>query len=220
MGTDRISVFRTVALVLLVAGAAGLLVSATHEWTRDKIAANERARVVARLRSVVETMPDAGRFVSVEVAVPPAASGTRTPDDAFVMFADGRAQAVVLAVTAPDGYNAPIRLLVGLDLEGIVTGVRVVSHKETPGLGDAIDIEKSDWIEQFTGTSLSAPRVWAVDKDDGPFDSLTGATITPRAVVAGVHSALEYFGANASSLVASAEPPSSPPDSRPAAHDE
>lgn len=219
MVTDRTSVPRSVALVLLVAAAAALLVSATHEWTRDRIAANERERVLARLRSVVETMPSADRLAPFAVPVPPGPSVAATPSDAFVMLDDGHARAVVLAVTAPDGYNAPIRLLVGLDLDGTVTGVRVLSHKETPGLGDAIDIEKSNWIEQFTGTSLSMPLVWAVDKDEGPFDSLTGATITPRAVVAGVSRALEYYEAHGRALAARAEQ-SAQADQVPEAEDE
>lgn len=202
MVTERPTATRTVLLFLLVACGAAALVSVTHEFSRDRIAANERQRVIERLRSVVETLPNADRLTPLDVRPPPGESPAATPSDAFVMVERTTPSAVVFAVTAPEGYNAPIQLLVGIDLDGNVTGVRVVNHRETPGLGDAIEREKSDWIEQFTGTTLSMPNVWAVDKDGGPFDSITGATVTPRAVVAAVHRALEYFEMHGAAVIA------------------
>ena len=88
-----------------------------------------------------------------------------------------------------------IHLLIGVSRDGVLTGVRAVSHRETPGLGDAIDVQKSKWITHFDGKSLASParERWAVDKDDGDFDSITGATVTSRAVVKGVKNALLYF---------------------------
>ncbi len=93
------------------------------------------------------------------------------------------------------GYSGVIRLLLGIDANGTLTGVRVLSHTETPGLGDAIDLSKSEWILSFNGKSLQQPdeKGWHVKKDGGQFDSFTGATITPRAVVKGVHEALQLF---------------------------
>ena len=205
MVTEQPTILRTVLLVALVAGAAALLVSSTYEWSRERIAANERQRVIARLRSVVDALPEADTLEPLDIAVPPGESAATTPNNAFAMVDASILRAVVLAVTAPDGYNAAIQLLVGLDLDGVVTGVRVVSHRETPGLGDAIEIEKSDWIEQFVGTSLSMPVVWAVDKDDGPFDSITGATVTPRAVVGAIHRTLQYYEAHRAELIANAQ---------------
>ena len=196
------TVLRTIALVTLVACGAAVLVSATHEWSRDRIAANERQRLLARLRSVVERLPDAPLLEPIERPTTAGDSAATAPSDAFLMVVGDEPRAVVLAATAPDGYNAPIRLLVGIDLEGTVTGVRVISHRETPGLGDAIEIAKSSWIEQFVGASLSQPNVWAVDKDGGTFDSLTGATVTPRAVVAAVHRTLEYYAMHRDALIA------------------
>lgn len=205
MATEHPTVLRTVLLVVLVAGAATLLVSTTYEWSRDRIAANERERVLAQLRSVVETLPNAGRLEPLEVRAPRGESDTMTPSDVFVMIDGGNPRALVLAATAPDGYNAAIHMLIGIDLDGTVTGVRVVSHRETPGLGDAIELRKSNWIEQFTGTSLTMPSLWAVDKDDGPFDSITGATVTPRAVVGAVHRTLRYYEAHGEELLANAQ---------------
>ena len=108
----------------------------------------------------------------------------------------------MMIVTAPDGYNGDIRLLAAIDVTGTVLGVRVVSHRETPGLGDPIEVERSDWVLGFTGKSLLSPqgKSWAVKRDGGEFDQFTGATISPRAVVKAVHNTLLYFKTNQKSL--------------------
>ncbi|MDQ7730051.1 electron transport complex subunit RsxG [Halomonas sp. SpR8] len=102
--------------------------------------------------------------------------------------------AVILPVITRQGYNGEIRLLVGIDEQQRITGVRVTQHQETPGLGDDIERSRSDWITGFNGLGLdSLPNGgWAVAKDGGQFDAFTGATITPRAVVNAVHKALQY----------------------------
>ncbi|MDQ7731115.1 electron transport complex subunit RsxG [Halomonas sp. SpR1] len=102
--------------------------------------------------------------------------------------------AVILPVITRQGYNGEIRLLVGIDKQQRITGVRVTQHQETPGLGDDIERSRSDWITNFNGLGLdSLPQGgWAVAKDGGQFDAFTGATITPRAVVNAVHKALQY----------------------------
>jgi electron transport complex protein RnfG len=101
----------------------------------------------------------------------------------------------VLTVIAPDGYSGNIKLLVGVYYDGRVAGVRAVSHKETPGLGDYIETGRSDWILGFNGRSLVSPSPgdWRVKPDGGVFDAFTGATITPRAVVRAVYKSLLYF---------------------------
>lgn len=101
----------------------------------------------------------------------------------------------ILPVTAPDGYTTHIQLLVGIKQDGSIAGVRVVDHKETPGLGDKVELKKSDWILSFNGKSLTNPDIekWKVKKDGGEFDSFTGATITPRAIVNAVKQSLEMF---------------------------
>ena len=95
----------------------------------------------------------------------------------------------------PNGYNGNIRLLTGVNINNKLLGVRVITHKETPGLGDKINIKKSDWIKQFSGLSLENPSAsnWKVDRDGGAFDSFTGATITPRAIVTSTYEILELF---------------------------
>ena len=103
--------------------------------------------------------------------------------------------AAVFAVTARNGYSGPIRLLVGIDTDGIVTGLRILEHRETPGLGDQIDEDRSDWVEQFPGRSLGDPVIdrWRIRRDGGEFDQFTGATITPRAVVEAIQRSLEFY---------------------------
>jgi electron transport complex protein RnfG len=127
----------------------------------------------------------------------------------------GQPVAVILRFDAVDGYNGPIRLLAGIGRGGRLTGVRVVSHRETPGLGDGIEAARSDWIRGFEGKSLAdpAPPGWAVERDGGEFDQFTGATITPRAVVEAVQRALEYYELNGPALFE--EPAAAPRDMAP-----
>lgn len=106
--------------------------------------------------------------------------------------------AAAFTVIAPNGYNGDILILVGINYFGHITGVRIVKHRETPGLGDGIEIQRSNWIESFTGKSLSNPTDsgWKVKRDGGEFDQFTGATITPRAVVSAIHKAVLFFNKN------------------------
>lgn len=123
----------------------------------------------------------------------------------------GKAEALVLEAIAPDGYSGEIKLLIAIRFDGSLAGVRVLTHKETPGLGDYIDIAHSDWIRQFETQSLAktqggktSDEYWKVKKDGGNFDYMAGATITPRAVVKAVHQALQYFQAHRDELFATA----------------
>jgi electron transport complex protein RnfG len=108
--------------------------------------------------------------------------------------------------TVGQGYAGPIRVLLGIDAAGRVLGARVLSHTETPGLGDKIEVARDDWILSFDGKSLGEPppERWAVQKDGGDFDQFSGATITPRAVVSAVKGGLELFAVNRDALTASA----------------
>ncbi len=128
--------------------------------------------------------------------------GNETEQPIHIARRNGRVTAVVLPVTAPDGYSGRIRLLVGVRPDGTLLGVRVVEHRETPGLGDKIDPRKSDWILGFAGKSLTDPEPpgWQVRKQGGTFDTFTGATITPRAVVRAVYRTLRHFEAHARDL--------------------
>jgi electron transport complex protein RnfG len=116
--------------------------------------------------------------------------------------------AAVIPATAPDGYTGAIDLIVGVNADGSIAGVRALAHKETPGLGDKVDIRKSDWVLGFNGRSLGNPELagWAVKKDKGVFDQFTGATITPRSVVAATLRVLQFAQENRKSLFGANDP--------------
>ncbi|MGD8339904.1 MAG: RnfABCDGE type electron transport complex subunit G [Gammaproteobacteria bacterium] len=199
---------RTILLVGAIAAAAAVLVTASWEFSAERIASNERARLLASLSSVLDPAL-LGRDLDpvLITAHDPDRLGSAEPVDVFVPVDGTNPLAAVFASVAPDGYNAPINLLIGIDAaSGRITGVRVVGHRETPGLGDLIDIEKSDWILQFDGKRADDPpaELWAVTKEDGAFDSLTGATVTPRAVIRAVHDTLLYFGEHREELLSAA----------------
>ena len=134
-----------------------------------------------------------------EVAAETALLGIRERRQGYRVRQGGNVIGVILPATARDGYSGDIRALVGVRRDGSVAGVRVVAHRETPGLGDKVDLRKSDWILDFNERSLTNPalRAWNVEKEGGVFDQFTGATVTPRAVILATRRALEYATLNA-----------------------
>jgi electron transport complex protein RnfG len=186
----------TVIVAGVLAAAAVFGVRAAYDFSHERIAMNQRARLVARLNSVLDPALLEHDLTTTRLSFSdPELLGSATPIDVFVISDQGQPVATVFASVAPHGYNAPIDLLVGVGADSNVTGVRAVRYRETPGLGDMINREKSPWIEQFRGKSLLAPPrdKWLVKQDEGQFDSITGATVTSRAVVAAVKNALLYF---------------------------
>lgn len=135
----------------------------------------------------------------------PLSNETESP--AYLARKNGETVGVILPATAPDGYSGKIQLLVAIRPDGELIGVRTLAHRETPGLGDKVDLRKSDWILDFSGRSLHnpEPEQWKVRKDGGEFDAFTGATVTPRAVVAAVYRSLKFFEENRRFLIP--EPP-------------
>jgi electron transport complex protein RnfG len=201
------SLVGTLVVAALLTVAAGYAVYATYDWSRDRIAANERARLVARLNSVLDPSLRGRDLMTTRISVADATlADDGVPIDVFVLTENGTPVATVFATVAPHGYNAAISLLIGIAPQAAVTGARTVRHRETTGLGDAIDISKSNWITQFDGKTLREPEVllWAVDKDDGAFDSITGATVTSRAVVTAVKNTLLYFEQHSTEIYAAA----------------
>ncbi|CUW40491.1 Electron transport complex protein rnfG [Magnetospirillum sp. XM-1] len=141
---------------------------------------------------------------TVKVANPAAGGhGGTAETEVYRATKDGKVVAIAYEYNASGGYGGPIKLMMGIAPDGKLLGVRVISHKETPGLGDKIDAAKTDWITRFSGLSLSNPPVdkWKVKKDGGQFDQFSGATITPRAVVGGIRQGLEFFAANSSRMM-------------------
>jgi electron transport complex protein RnfG len=129
--------------------------------------------------------------------------GLRKEKKIYIAKMKGEYVGVIIPATARDGYTGDIDLIVGIKVDGSVAGVRVLSHRETPGLGDKIDKKKSDWVDSFVGLSLSntSNEQWAVKRDGGIIDQFTGATITPRAVTAAVKRAMDYFHMNRDSIL-------------------
>jgi electron transport complex protein RnfG len=188
-----------VALLLGVFAAVGTaMVAFVQHSTKARIAANERAEM---LRSLHEILPDSAYdndIINTTIEITHEALGDDEINTAYLAFKQQTPVGVVLTVTAPGGYNGPIKLLVGLYHDGSIAGVRVVAHRETPGLGDKIEIRRHPWISGFDGRSLQDPpgNLWKVKQDGGVFDQFTGATITPRAVVDAVRRSLLYFAEN------------------------
>lgn len=195
MATIEYGKRRALLLITLSALIAGTLISLSDELSRERIAANQRARLLATLHEVLDpALYDNDLEASRRFVTSPDLLGTSEPVEVFVARSNGEAVAALFSTIAPRGYNGPINLLVGVTVDGTVTGVRVTRHRETPGLGDAIEIGKSDWIEGFSSTSLDSPPLadWRVSKDGGYFDSITGATVTPRVIVDAVRNTLIY----------------------------
>ncbi len=193
-------------ILLLVFAMIGTgLVAITFEGTKEKIAKNEREVLLRQLNQIIDPERHNNDLIADTISViEPAWLGSAEPLTVYRARIDNTPVALVFTAIAPDGYSGSIKLLIGVNTAGIVEGVRVLAHRETPGLGDAIDIERSKWITGFSGKSLENPglKQWAVKKDGGSFDQFTGATITPRAVVKAVKRALLYFEAHQEQLFA------------------
>jgi electron transport complex protein RnfG len=195
------------AFALVTAGTLAL----TNLGTKDRIAAAERA---AQQRALFEIIPVSGHdndLLNDVIPVPDSAQELlNVSSEASIHRARGNGEitALIVPAIARDGYSGDIKMIVGVNRDGSVAGVRVLQHKETPGLGDKIDIKKHQWILSFDGKTLQVPVIeeWKVQKDGGVFDQFAGATITPRAVVSQVKRVLEFVAANQQSLFNGALP--------------
>ena len=195
-----------------IAAICTTLVAATYRLTTERIAANEQAWLE---KSLTPALGDIDYEASISesrlVLEPP---HDLPGDDAAIIYraySGGAPVAALFAVTARGGYAGPIRILVGVDVARTVTGVRILEHRETPGLGDGIEASRSDWVYQFDGRSLGDPpaAAWQLRVDGGQFDQLTGASVTPRAVVKAIRETLLYFDAHQAEIFdmpAAAEP--------------
>lgn len=175
-------------VALLTAGALAL---ADHATEADIKAAQEQD--MKQSLTQVLTVPYDNDLLKDTLTMPGPSGNTTV----YRARKDGKVVAVVFQVQAP-GYAGPVVSMMGLDRDGKVLGVRVIKHKETPGLGDKVEPAKGDWIHSFEGKWLGEPPAekWAVKKDGGMFDQFAGATITPRAVVKSVKGGLEFFEHN------------------------
>jgi electron transport complex protein RnfG len=193
--------------VILAALAAicTLLVAVTQRYTAPLIHANEQTYLEESLRPVLGGIDYENELTRSVITVPtPHALPGNEPATVYRVYADGVPAAALFVVTARDGFTGPIKLLIGIRTDGTITSIRVLQHQETPGLGDLIEASKSDWLQQFPGRSLGDPdrEAWGIRRDGGKFDQLTGASITPRAVIKAIKETLLYFEANEAALFA------------------
>lgn len=193
------NMIRSALLLALVAVIGTSLLAGIHALTRERIEAQERRVVLEQLNQVLPP----GEYDNAlhEDVIEIRDTVLLGHDKAVRVYRarlQGRPVALVMNLVTADGYNGDIRLLVAIREDGEIAGVRVISHHETPGLGDPIELERSDWILGFNGRSLNNPTDlgWAVQRDGGEFSQFTGATVTPRAVVEAVQGALQYYFKN------------------------
>ena len=193
----------TTALLVAFAAAGAALVGLTFSQTEEDIKYNEKLTLLRQLNNIIPADEYNNELLVDNITLKPSQLlGKNEPSLAYRARKDGQDIAVVISCIAPNGYNGPIQMLVGIYNDGRLAGVRVVKHRETPGLGDAVSTTHSDWILGFNNKSLSNPesKYWKVKRDGGTFDQFTGATITPRAVVKAIHNALLYFNKNQTML--------------------
>ena len=192
-------------LVLAIFACASTgLVAVTHYLTKDQIKQQEQAQLLSILNQVIPHNLHDNELFSACTLVEAEELGTEQAMPAYIATLNGEPSAIAIEAIAPDGYNGAIKVIVGMKIDGTILGTRVLSHKETPGLGDKIDLRVSDWILSFSGKQVTDSNLerWKVRKDGGDFDQFTGATITPRAVVKSVKQAVQYANQNNQALLA------------------
>lgn len=184
------------AILLGIMSLVGItLVSLIFQLSKAKIADNQRAAVLQNLKQVLPATLYDNDIVNDTIQVTDRQLGDTLPTTIYRARYKNQPVAVVIASAAPDGYSGKIALLVAIQQNGTLAGVRVISHQETPGLGDKIEIDRSNWILSFEQQSLArlGLQKWAVKRDGGHFDQFSGATITPRAVIHAVKNTLLYY---------------------------
>lgn len=199
--------FILAAFAIITAGALAL----TNLGTQDRIAAAERAAQQRALFEIIPLHDHDNDLLNDTIPVPESGwetLGAGSENKIYRARQGNEITALIVPATAHDGYSGDISMIVGVKRDGSIAGVRVLLHKETPGLGDKIELKKHQWILSFNGKSLNIPVIeeWKVKKDGGVFDQFAGATITPRAIVGQVKRVLEFVAANQQSLFSDAQP--------------
>ena len=202
-----VAIARSGLLLGLFAAMTTALIAWTFLVTKDDITQAQREAEAKQLLQIFPASSHDNSLIDDQFIIPADQSLLEGREDRLAYRArkDGKVVGVILPATARDGYSGDIRLLVGVRRDGRIAGVRVVAHRETPGLGDAVDANKSDWVLSFNGRSLDnpQPKQWTVRKNGGDFDQFTGATITPRAVIIATRKVLDYVAVNEEQLFSS-----------------
>lgn len=204
------STLQTAINLVFFAAIGTAILASVFYMTHDAIVKSEEAEKLNLITQIVPSAIFDNDIIQDTLSIPvDPLLGNSDSTLAYRARIKGEPSAVVLEATAPDGYSGKINLILAVRANGELAGVRVVSHKETPGLGDYIELPKSPWIKGFDGKSREVYKDadWKVKKDGGKFDYMAGATITPRAVIKAVNKALIYFGDNRDKLFAAGAPP-------------
>ncbi|MCI0401347.1 MAG: RnfABCDGE type electron transport complex subunit G [Gammaproteobacteria bacterium] len=189
---------RAAVPILIIAILGTTAVAFSYQLMQERIAQREQR---AALRDVATVMPlhyDNDIYEDAVVVNATEYLGTDGPVTVYRARLAGKLVGVVLVPVTADGHNGPIPLIVGIAADGTLCGVRVLEQHETEGLGDGVDQKRSNWIQGFTGRSLQDPTSegWRLKRDGGAFDGLSGATVSVRAIIEVVHTALQYYAAN------------------------
>lgn len=192
------------AILAIFACASTGVVALTNYLTKDQINLQQQKQLLSVLNQVIPHDLHDNELYQACTLVNNPLLGTDTDMPVYMASLNGQPSAMAIEAIAPDGYNGVIKIIVGIKQDGTISGTRVLSHQETPGLGDKIDLRISDWILGFTGKSVtdSNQAQWKVRKDGGQFDQFTGATITPRAVVKAVKNTVEFVNVNREQILA------------------
>ncbi|WP_448212193.1 electron transport complex subunit RsxG [Colwellia sp. MEBiC06753] len=198
----RIAIEKNAKILALFAIGCTALVGLTYELTKGRIKAQEQSELLSTLHAIVSDDVHDNIMSNHCIIVQDELLGTNEPHKAYLATLAEQPVAAAITTTAPDGYNGKIELIVAVNIDGSIGGVRTLKHQETPGLGDKIETRKSDWIYTFTDRTDSEVQSnrWKVKKDGGMFDQFTGATITPRAVVKAIKNTAHYFEKNKTTL--------------------
>lgn len=183
-------ILRLAIVLTLITAGAGLILSLVESVTREPIAEQRRLETLRALQAVLPTIDNSPDSDTVELVTGKDKKGREAKRLFYRGRNEGQLSGVAFKVVAPDGYSGNIFIMVGVDAAGTVTGIEILNHAETPGLGDKI---AHDWFkDQFKQKNLDNID-WRVKKDGGEFDQITGATISPRAIVKAVKGGLEFF---------------------------
>ncbi len=198
-----IAITKNTKILALFAIACTAAVGLVNELTKDKIKLQEQHQLLNTLHTIIEPSRYDNDIANDCFHVSASELGSDKVHTAYIARKAEQVVAIALTSSAPEGYNGNIDFIMAINNDGSVSGVRVLKHQETPGLGDKIEIRKSDWITSFNGKYLQSEddERWAVIKDQGMFDQFTGATITPRAVVKAIKNTLNYFNKNKDTLL-------------------
>ena len=194
---------KTAITMIAFAFVGTAMLAYVFDITRAPIEASEREARLALFKQILPEHAYNNELLNETIAIAPSELlGNRLPTVANIAQLNNQFAGVILESVAHDGYSGDIKLLIAINADGTISGVRVLTHKETPGLGDYIDIAHGNWIKLFDRESLSKTpaQQWQVKKDGGQFDYMVGATITPRAVVKAIFKALLFFEQNKDTL--------------------